>query len=45
MTVTIDNIEAAAAVIAADIVRTPTTHSPSLSREAGCDLHLKLENL
>lgn len=45
MTVTISDIEAAAQTIAGDVIRTPTVASPALSREAGCELMLKLENL
>lgn len=45
MTVTIDDIERAAATIAGDVIRTPTVPAPGLSEAAGCALHLKLENL
>jgi len=45
MTVTIADIEAAADVIAGDVVRTPTVAAPGLSREAGCEIYLKLESL
>tara|TARA_R110002110_G_scaffold414147_2_gene643300 strand:- start:23485 stop:24711 length:1227 start_codon:yes stop_codon:yes gene_type:complete len=45
MTVTIADIETAASVIAGDVVRTPTVASPGLSREAGCEIYLKLESL
>ncbi len=43
--VTIDNIRAAAAAIAGAIERTPTHHSRTLSKIAGCEIHLKFENL
>lgn len=45
MTVTIADIEAAAGEIAGDVIRTPTVAAPGLSREAGCDIFLKLESL
>jgi len=45
MTITLADIEAAAAVLQGSVVRTPTTLSPGLSRVAGIDLYLKLENL
>ncbi|MEP4377527.1 MAG: threonine ammonia-lyase [Alphaproteobacteria bacterium] len=45
MTVTIADINTAATTIRGDIIRTPTVHAPGLSREAGCDIHLKLESL
>lgn len=45
MTVTIANIETAAREIADDVVRTPTVAAPGLSREAGCEIFLKLESL
>ncbi len=45
MTVTIADIENAAKEIQGDVVRTPMVHAPGLSREAGCDIHLKLESL
>jgi len=45
MTVTITDIETAAGVIAGDVVRTPTVAAPGLSREAGCEIYLKLESL
>lgn len=45
MTITISDIEAAAARIAGDVLRTPTIETPGLSRVVGCDLRLKLESL
>ena len=45
MTVTIDDIETAADAIAGDVVRTPTVAAPGLTREAGCEIYLKLESL
>lgn len=45
MTLTLNDIEAAAAVIQGSVVHTPTAPSPGLSRVAGTDLFLKLENL
>lgn len=45
MTVTIADIETAAGVIVGDVVRTPTIAAPGLSREAGCEVYLKLESL
>jgi len=45
MTVTIADIENAATTIVDDVIRTPTIHAPGLSREAGCEIHLKLESL
>lgn len=39
------DIEAAAATLQGSVVHTPTSFSPGLSRVAGADLHLKLENL
>ena len=38
-------VEAAAAAIAGRVVRTPLVASPELSALAGCEIHLKLENL
>ncbi len=38
-------VEAAAAAIAGRVVRTPLVASPDLSALAGCEIHLKLENL
>jgi threonine dehydratase len=43
--VTIDDVRAAAKTIAHAIERTPTHYSRTLSRIAGCDIHLKFENL
>ncbi|HEY8648334.1 MAG TPA: pyridoxal-phosphate dependent enzyme, partial [Candidatus Limnocylindria bacterium] len=38
-------VEAAAAAIAGRVERTPFIASPDLSALAGCEIHLKLENL
>ena len=43
--VTIDDIRAAAEAIADALERTPTHRSRTLSKLAGCDIHLKFENL
>ena len=45
MTVTIEDIRAAAAAIEGEVVRTPTVPAKRLSQEIGCDIYLKLENL
>ena len=45
MTVTIDDIRAAARAIAGSVVETPCVKSQTLSEIAGCELFLKLENL
>ena len=45
MTVTIADIERAAKTIGDDVIRTPTIPAPGLSREAGCEIFLKLESL
>ena len=45
LAVSIDDIHAAAAVIADTVPPTPLVHSQVLSRQAGCDIWLKLENL
>ena len=45
MTISISDIEAAAAVLQGSVIHTPTSLSPGLSRIAGIDLYLKLENL
>ncbi len=45
MTVTIDDIRAAAAAIQGEVVRTPVVPAKRLSQELGCEIHLKLENL
>jgi len=42
---TLADVEAAAARIGDAIVRTPTSHSRTLSKIAGCDIWLKFENL
>ena len=44
MTVTLKDIEAAAAVIEGEVVRTPLAHSRTLSQITGCDVVLKFEN-
>jgi threonine dehydratase len=41
----IDNIRAAATLIAGKVQRTPTRHSQTLSEITGCRIHLKFENL
>ena len=43
--VSIEDIRAAAAAIAGAVERTPTRHSRTLSKIAGCEIHLKFENL
>ncbi|HEX3810701.1 MAG TPA: threonine ammonia-lyase [Rhizomicrobium sp.] len=43
--VTVADVRAAAGVIADAIERTPTLHSHTLSRLAGCEIWLKFENL
>lgn len=45
MTLSLAHIETAAAILQGAVVRTPTVMSPGLSRAAGLDLYLKLENL
>ena len=45
MTISISDVEQAAVRIAGDVVHTPTTEAPALSRVLGCDLRLKLESL
>ena len=45
MTVTANDIRAAAVTLDGHIIRTPFIKSPMLSRILGCDLTLKLENL
>lgn len=45
MTISISDIEAAAAVLQGSVIHTPTSLSPGLSRIAGIDVYLKLENL
>lgn len=42
---TLADIRAAQARIAGRVLRTPAIHSPGISRAAGCDVTLKLENL
>jgi threonine dehydratase len=43
--VSIDDVRAAAKVIAGQVLRTPTRHSRTLSEIAKCDVYLKFENL
>jgi len=43
--VTISDVRAAAARITGAVQRTPTRHSRTLSEIAGCEIHLKFENL
>ncbi|MEE8279649.1 MAG: threonine ammonia-lyase [Alphaproteobacteria bacterium] len=45
MTVTLDDIRAAAALIEGAVVRTPSVYSDALSQALGADIVLKLENL
>ncbi|MCH7931007.1 MAG: threonine ammonia-lyase [Proteobacteria bacterium] len=45
MTVTLDDIKAAAATIEGEVVKTPTTHSRTLSEITGAEVFLKFENL
>ena len=45
MTVTLNDIQAAAARLDGSVVHTPTVSAPGLSRAANTPLHLKLENL
>ena len=45
MTVTLDDVKAAAKVIANSIERTPCHHSRTLSAITGADVYLKFENL
>jgi threonine dehydratase len=45
MTVTLDDIQKAAARIQSDIENTPLVHSRILSKLSGADVYLKLENL
>lgn len=42
---TADDVRAAAARIAGNVVRTPTMHSQTLSRITGAEIYLKFENL
>lgn len=44
MSVTLDDIRAAASLLRGVAHRTPTLRSETFSREAGCDVHLKFEN-
>ena len=44
MEVTLDDIRAAAEVIAGQVVRTPLVPAPRLSQMLGCEIYLKLEN-
>jgi threonine dehydratase len=43
--ITLDDVRAAALVIKGAVSRTPTLYSSTLSKLAGCDIHLKFENL
>ena len=45
MSVTFDDVEAAARAIADSVIATPTVHSPKLSDMLGTHIRLKLENL
>lgn len=45
LSVTLADIEAAAARIKGAVVRTPCHHSPALSRLCGCDIYAKLDYL
>ncbi|MCG6912180.1 MAG: threonine ammonia-lyase [Deltaproteobacteria bacterium] len=42
--ISLKDIRKAADLIAPIILQTPLVHSPTLSREFGCEVHLKLEN-
>src|SRR6185312_5669985 len=44
-TISLKDIRAAAATIKGAVERTPTHHSRTLSKLAGCEIHLKFENL
>ncbi len=44
MSVTIDEIREAAALIEGEVIRTPLVPAPRLSERLGCELFLKLEN-
>lgn len=45
MTITLEDVRAAAARIAGHLPRTPTVPAPRLGDMAGCRMHVKLENL
>jgi len=45
MTVSADDIRAAAKLIAGEVVRTPLVPARRLGQMLGCELFLKLENL
>ena len=45
MTVTLDEIRAAAQIIEGAVIRTPLVPAPRLSRRLGCEIYLKLESL
>ena len=45
MTVSLDDVKAAARAIAGSVIETPTVHSPKLSDLLGVHIELKLENL
>ncbi|HVP85154.1 MAG TPA: threonine ammonia-lyase [Rhizomicrobium sp.] len=44
-TISLSDVRAAAKVIEGAVERTPTHHSRTLSKLAGCEIHLKFENL
>ena len=44
-TISLNDVRAAAKVIEGAVERTPTHHSRTLSKLAGCEIHLKFENL
>lgn len=45
MAVTLEDVRAAAELMAGDVVRTPTVAAPSLSADLGADVYIKLETL
>jgi threonine dehydratase len=45
LTVTLDDIRAAAKLLQGEVIRTPLMPAQRLSRRLGCELYLKLENL
>ncbi len=45
MSVTLEDIRAAAELLEGEVIRTPLVPAPRLSRRLGCELYLKLENL
>ncbi len=44
MSVTLEDIRAAAATIKGEVIRTPLVPAPRLSKQLGAEVHLKLEN-